>query len=152
MKFKKTIAFDFDGVIHKYSKGWQDGSVYDPVLDGWVETVQQLHQEGYNVIILTTRPKRQVNKFLYEQYFYIDGMKTGAKTDDGFSCGFAFRVMPFYEKFFNSKKDHKDFKEKTVGICNHKAVFDVLIDDRAICFTGSYDGLKNKITNFKSWV
>jgi hypothetical protein len=152
IKYKKTIAFDFDGVIHRYSKGWQDGKIYDDVLDGWVELVKSLHKENFNVIILTTRNKRQVFKFLWDKYHMYFAMKPNANTDDDFSSDFAFRVMPFYEKFFNSKKDHKDYKNKTVGICNHKAVFDVLIDDRAICFTGSYNGLKDKITNFKSWV
>ena len=28
-EMKKTIVFDFDRVIHRYSKGWQDGSIYE---------------------------------------------------------------------------------------------------------------------------
>jgi len=31
---KNTIAVDFDGVIHQYSKGWEDGSIYDKPVKG----------------------------------------------------------------------------------------------------------------------
>lgn len=51
---KQTIAVDFDGVIHRYSRGWQDESIYDPPVDGAVEALERLHRR-YKVVIFTTR-------------------------------------------------------------------------------------------------
>ena len=53
---KKRIVFDFDGVIHKYSKGWQDGSIYDEPVEGIKEVIDQLRQK-YEVVIVSTRSK-----------------------------------------------------------------------------------------------
>ena len=44
----KTIVFDFDGVIHKYSKGWQDGSIYDEPTPGVSAVIEKLHNKGYD--------------------------------------------------------------------------------------------------------
>lgn len=51
---KQTIAVDFDGVIHQYSRGWQDGSIYDPPVEGALESLERLHRR-YKVVIFTTR-------------------------------------------------------------------------------------------------
>lgn len=51
---KQTIAVDFDGVIHQYSRGWQDGMIYDPPMPGAIEALERLHRR-YRVVILTTR-------------------------------------------------------------------------------------------------
>lgn len=52
---KKTIVFDFDGVIHQYSKGWQGlTNIYDEPVDGIKEVIQQLMKE-YEVIVVSTR-------------------------------------------------------------------------------------------------
>jgi hypothetical protein len=54
VKRKRTIAVDFDGVIHRYSKGWRDGSIYDPPVDGACEALARIHAR-YIVVIFTTR-------------------------------------------------------------------------------------------------
>ena len=55
MKKWGTVCIDFDGVIHGYSKGWSDGSIYDPPIAGVAEALQALLDEGYEVVIFTTR-------------------------------------------------------------------------------------------------
>lgn len=51
----KRLVFDFDGVIHKYSEGYQNGSLYDPPMDGSKETLEKLVTAGYQIYIQTAR-------------------------------------------------------------------------------------------------
>ena len=45
-----VIAIDFDGVIHKNSKGYHDGTIYDNPLDGAIESIREL-STIYDIII-----------------------------------------------------------------------------------------------------
>lgn len=49
-----TVSIDFDGVIHRYSKGWHDGTIYDEPMPGAIEGIKRL-QERYAVVVLTSR-------------------------------------------------------------------------------------------------
>ena len=64
---RKNIAFDFDGVIHKYSKGWQDGSIYDEPVDGIKEVINELHKD-YDIYIVTTRARDLSQAMEVEKY------------------------------------------------------------------------------------
>ena len=50
------IAIDFDGVIHTNSKGFFDGTVYDPPLPGTKEALEQLSKK-YKIVIFTCKVK-----------------------------------------------------------------------------------------------
>lgn len=49
---KNTLAIDFDGVIHKNSKGYYDGTVYDEPVDGAIDAIKKL-SEKYIIILYT---------------------------------------------------------------------------------------------------
>lgn len=122
-KFKKTVAIDFDGVIHKYSKGWHDGTCYDVPMAGAFDRIQSLLTE-YNVIILSTRNPFHIADWLKRENALFD-----------------FEVIPseFSETFWN--------KDGVVGITNKKLVAFVYIDDRAYRFVG-WDNLPDNLNAY----
>lgn len=69
---QKTISIDFDGVIHKYSRGFQGlDNVYDGPMEGAIEALKELKSEGYILKILSSRPKEVIYPWL-EKYGVAD--------------------------------------------------------------------------------
>lgn len=59
----KTIAVDFDGVVHTYSRGWADGTIYDEPVPGAIDALRLL-QCSYAVFIHTARDPYTVADWL----------------------------------------------------------------------------------------
>ena len=66
----RTVAVDFDGVIHAYSKGWQDGEIYDEPEEGAFDALDLLLTRFF-VVIHTSRSPRQVAGWLMEHGFTV---------------------------------------------------------------------------------
>lgn len=58
-QFPKRAMIDLDLTIHKYSKGFHDGEVYDDVFDGAKEVIDWLKRQGYEIVIFTTRASEE---------------------------------------------------------------------------------------------
>lgn len=70
---KKILAIDFDGVLHQYSRGWLDGSIYDEPVAGAKEAMQRLKKAGYYLVIFTTRTNHsEVSLWLKEKLIPFD--------------------------------------------------------------------------------
>lgn len=156
----KTIAIDFDGVIHKYSFGWQGGDIYDAPVLGAIQTINTLLSQGYSVFILSTRNSRQIKKWLktYSNYLlymsqsdFMDQFYPFQKMDDLIikseqsfdKLQYKMKVIPFWKEFWNEKN--------VLGITNRKLAAECYIDDRAVCFNGNWDQTTQDILNFKTY-
>ena len=69
----KTIALDYDGVIHKYSKAYHDGTIYDGPIDGARDAIRLLRKKGYRVAIFTARPNiEDIHQWLQQHKIVVD--------------------------------------------------------------------------------
>lgn len=132
-KFNPIICVDFDGVIHSYSSGWGGVSVIndDPV-DGAIEwLIDNLPcpeaicamappHEGPIAQIYSSRSKSWRGRRAMKKWLIKHGLP---------SCYIAEGILKFPTK---------------------KPAAFLTIDDRAICFDGTFPS-KDEMTGFKPW-
>ena len=108
MKKKKTIVFDFDGVIHKGYKGWKDGSIYGDIDYELLNYIKELMKDYY-IVISSNRPAEQIVEFLNKD--------VNNQLD--------------FEVFKKDLKNNMYWnKDNVVGVTNEKAVGILYVDDR----------------------
>ena len=52
---EKRAMIDLDQTIHKYSKGYEDGTIYDEPFKGARDAINWLKDNGYEIVIFSTR-------------------------------------------------------------------------------------------------
>ena len=122
-----TIAFDFDGVIHKFRNGLQNGELYDEPNLYMLDLINDLIAEGHYVYIMSTRSSKQIKKYIKKYGYPL--------------LDYPVKIIPFWRKFWT--------KKYVLGITNKKIYFDILLDDNTIRFNPDQQPTKQEILNFK---
>lgn len=158
----KTVVFDFDGVIHSYTSGWQGVDVIpDEPVKGIENALKEIHEAGYEIAIVSTRCSAVVgakavaewlNKYGLAQYIdKICKEKPPAIVyiDDRAICfdGKPEKLLSKIESFvpWNKKKnknlDNKIFKYVADALDANSTVKRVVIDGKVFITIDSNYGL-----------
>lgn len=113
---KKTIVFDFDGVIHSGYRGYGDGSIYGKIDLDLLDYIKEL-MKNYYIVISSNRPAEQIVKHMNDLDYGIE-----------------FKV-------FNKDMDENMYwnDSDTIGVTNQKAVGWLYVDDRGFRYKNLED-------------
>ena len=128
---KPILCIDFDGVIHSYDKGWQDGTIYGTVVDGFFEWAE-VAKNYFRLVIYSSRSKDDtgvvaMGAWLHEQ-------------------------RSIWRKASGFPNDGPE--PTTLEFAYEKPAAFLTIDDRALTFNGDwYDDAwwPEKLRAFKPW-
>lgn len=123
------LSIDFDSTIHSYEYGWQDGTIYGTVIEGFFEWLMSVYDK-FQVVIFSTRSAEtdkleDMQRWLQEQY-----------------------VM------WRHEREGEFPEELPVQFSEDKPKAHVAIDDRAITFKGRWDAEElqaDALAAFKPW-
>jgi len=130
MTDKPIICIDFDGVIHSYERGWQNGEIYGTAVPGFFEWVEAA-KDHFRLVIYSSR----------------------SKDDDGvIAMG---RWLHEQRSIWRKASDFPNDKSITeLEFANEKPAAFLTIDDRALTFNGDWfdDAYwPEKLRAFKPW-
>lgn len=128
MDFKPIICLDFDGVIHSYERGWQNGEIYGNVTPGFFEWCEEA-AKLFKLVVYSSRSKEESN--IYKMQVWL-----------------AQQRMLWREA--GNGKDFTTIVE--FEFASQKPQAWLTIDDRAIQFNGNWAELiPQKLREFKPW-
>ena len=128
--FKPTICVDFDGVIHSYERGWQNGVIYGTVVPGFFEWVERVRFQ-FKLVIYSSR----------------------SKTDEGVAA----MGLWLHEKrneWIKAGGERHPTEPLEIEFAHEKPAAWLTIDDRAICFRGDWGDSAlspEAMRSFKPW-
>ena len=113
---KKTIVFDFDGVIHSGYRGYGDGSIYGKIDLDLLDYIKDL-MKNYYIVISSNRPAEQIVKYMNDLDYGIEF------------------------KLFNKDMDENMYwnDSDAIGVTNQKAVGWLYVDDRGFRYKNLED-------------
>lgn len=113
---KKTIVFDFDGVIHKNYNGYKDGTIYGEIDLQIINLIKEILKTHY-VVISSNRSAEQIVN-------HLNKLNLGVKFE-------VFKKDMEVNMYWN--------KGDVVGVTNEKAIGIMYIDDRGYRYTSNGD-------------
>ena len=124
---RPIVCIDFDGVIHSYDRGWQNGEIYGEVVTGFFEWAL-VAQNYFELVVYSSRSKTLI------------GTQKMAEWLDA--------------KYSEWQKTAPISEQLHIQFSHEKPPAFITIDDRAITFKGRWDSEElNAATmlNFKPW-
>lgn len=74
---KKTVVFDFDGVIHSYTSGWKGNEcIPDPPVEGIDRALTDIRKEGYEVVVVSSRCATPLGRAAIESWLDLHGLRS----------------------------------------------------------------------------
>lgn len=147
---KKPIAcVDFDGVIHRYSRGWQSGQIYDGIVEGFWEWAYEAHKY-FRLVIYSSRSKTAAGRAEMGDWLYHRFMEWRDKQ----AVRHDLRVL--YEMEAQDWLLDKDDVDGTLTLemAHDKPAAFLTIDDRCVKFTGNWQALDlapETLRQYRTW-
>jgi hypothetical protein len=114
-KFRPTICVDFDGVIHDYMRGWQDGKIYGDVTRGFFEWVERV-RDHVKLVIYSSRSKDDNGTILMSMWLHEQR-----------------------NKWIAAGGQRNETEPLEIEFAHEKPAAWLTIDDRCVRFDGSWD-------------